>query len=819
MAADDAPTEGGLRLRSARVYLTLAVVTAATLFVEIVITRVFSLTLWYHFGFVAISLAMMGMAGGAMCVYLRRERYTAERSIAEMARLTVLFAVSVTAAYIMNLGIAFTPSFHPASLVSLVLIVGSWGVPFFLSGMVVSIALTRVPLPVGKLYAADLVGAAAGCLAVQPALAHFGPPASLAGAGVLLILAARYAARAAGQDPSEPALRSNGALVTLAAFALVAGAYPGLFEPKWCKGKWDHPYEKSFWNAISRVAIWAPEVKDDLEDGSRAPMSQYPPVTVRAAETDAFIKTWFVGYNGKPEDFGWVAWRLTNIANHLRTGRMAVIGSGGGIDVQAALVMGQQQVTGIELNPVLNALLRQDYAAFTGDIAHDPRVRLVTDEARNWIERSGEKFDVIQTSFIDTQAATAAGAFALAENTLYTDEAWSTYLRHLTPHGLFGVIRWHWYADPMETYRLVTLARAAVGRAGADDPGRCVAVLAEGLGGDLGKCMVLVSPSALSDADCRKLDELCRTYGFELLYSPTSPKEPYASLLDPQRGPQWESSYHLNIAPPTDDQAYFFFMVRLRDMLSPHRFRQIWSSTAWPLHMCVLAMFTLLFLGVSLAAGAVALTLVPLYRREGRGLWRRGDLSGALYFAAIGVGFMLVEMGVMQRTGIALGHPLYGLQVTLFSLLLGSGVGSLLSASLKGSLRRQARGLLLATAAMATGIALAVGPVCVRLAGAPQMTRLVTVGALVAVVGLFMGTAFPVGLTVARVRGREDILPWLWGVNGVCSVLGAFAGTAVGIVAGAQATMLAGAVAYVLANVALWRQTAGLEEAPVDADG
>jgi hypothetical protein len=799
-------------LHARATYLALAVVTAVTIFVETVITRVFSLTLWYHFGFVAVSLAMLGMGAGAMWVYLRRAEYDARHCLAHMCRLMVWFGVTIVGAYVLNLGICFTPSFQPAAMVGLLLIVSFWAVPFLLSGMIVSIALTRTELPVGKLYAVDLIGAAVGCLAVQPALAWAGPPAGLAASAVAVLLAAWVLRRDIQWPASAPAPRLMAPIILTVLFLLVCAARPGLFAPRWVKGRWDHAYDKSLWNAISRVSVWPEETPDKLFGwgfGNKFPADKYPAVPYRVAETDAFIHTWLIKYDGNPERYSYVNYDVVNFGYRLRTGgSAAIIGSGGGLDVLAALVMGQREVYGIELNPILNDLLRGDYADFTGRIAYDPRVKFITAEARNWIEQSGRQFDVIQTTFIDTQAATAAGAFALAENTLYTTEAWRAYMRHLTPTGIFTISRWHWNRDPMESYRLTTLARSALQSSGQTEPGRCVAILANIEDEELRKVTLALSPSPLSPEDCRKVRQVADECGFEVLYSPTERNEPYAQLLDPARAGEFERQYHYNITPPSDDKPYFFFMVRPRDLIAPHKFRQIWLNTHFPMHMSVLAVFTFLFLGSALTAGAIGLTLAPLYMREGKGTWRRGDLAAAGYFAAIGVAFMLVEMGIMQRTGIALGHPLYGLQVTLVSLLLGSGIGSLLSSLLGGSLQVRARTLMVLLGCATTVTALSVGPLASALGGAPQIVRLLAVGGLVFLVGLFMGTAFPMGLSVARERGREDVLPWLWGLNGVCSVIGAFAATVLGILLGARVTTLTGAGVYWLACLIMWALTA-----------
>lgn len=239
-----------------------------------------------------------------------------------------------------------------------------------------------------------------------------------------------------------------------------------------------------------------------------------------------------------------------------------------------------------------------------------------------------------------------------------------------------------------------------------------------------------------------------------------------------------------------------------------------------PQYANMVAVFVLGVLGLALLIAAAALTVAPLCLREGRGVWQPGDWALTLFFAAIGLGFIMVEMAVIQRTGIMLGHPVYGLQVTLFSLLLGSGLGSLLSSRLPGPQYARARFLLLGAVVATGAVAAAAAPLASGLRAAPQAWRIGCVALVVLAAGLFMGTPFPTGLEVARASGREQLLPWLWGVNGVCSVLGAFLATVGGIFIGARITGLSGAGFYAIAYLAIsWYTRSHARDRPLRASG
>jgi hypothetical protein len=799
-------------MNSRKAYVLLFVVTAATVFVEIILTRIFSVVLWYHFAFAAISLAMLGMAGGAMYVYLHRNYYSPDNSLTAMGRLSAYFAATLVVSYLLSLGVAFTMDFHPVAVISLLLIVGLWGIPFFLSGMIVALALTRTPFPVGRLYTADLVGAALGCLLVQPALTLLGPPAALGAAALALLLAGRWAA---------PPRRAWGAATGaggLAVFIVICLAAPQLFSPRWVKGMWEPPSEKMFWNAYSRVAVFPPELRDPgfggvgllgWGMGNKLPTQGFPKVYTRYENVDANSATWITQFDGDLSKHGYLAYDVVNAGYHLRRqGDVAIVGVGGGRDVLCALMMGGRRVTGIELNEVFINLLKEDFAEFSGGIARHPRVQLVAAEARNWLERTPERFDLIQISLIDTWAATASGAYALSENTIYTIEAWRTFLSRLKPQGILSVSRWYRPGAPAEAYRLTALAQEALTADGRKDPQKCVAVVAnlrEASSIMPGIATVLVSPDPLNAEDCRKLDETAQKCGFAVLYSPSHPAQPFLTILNPAASHEWQESYSFDVSSPTDNRPFFFFIVRPGDLFKFWNWQDIWATAEASGHTFnYVAILILGLLGLALVIAALAITILPLYLREGRQVWLPEDKTPALYFAAIGLAFMLVEISVMQRTGIILGHPVYGLVVTLFSLLLGSGVGSLLSSELPGRMRDKARLFLLGAVGATLIVILALPGIADLLRAAPQPVRIAAVAALVFIVGLFMGTPFPLGLDAARARGRENLLPWLWGVNGVCSVLGAFIATVSSIFTGAMLTGLLGVAAYLAACVALW---------------
>ena len=187
---------------------------------------------------------------------------------------------------------------------------------------------------------------------------------------------------------------------------------------------------------------------------------------------DATAGTVMTAYDGDPQTVEHLKYDLTNLVHYLRGGKVLVIGAGGGRDILSALAFGQESVVAVEMNGATLGVAYDEFADYTGNLADDPRVTLVHDEARSWLARTETSFDVIQLSLTDTWAATAAGAFVLAENSLYTVEAWRLLLGRLTDAGVATCSRWYFQERPGEIYRLVALAARALADLGVEDPRR-----------------------------------------------------------------------------------------------------------------------------------------------------------------------------------------------------------------------------------------------------------------------------------------------------------------------------------------------------------
>jgi hypothetical protein len=799
-----------------RTYAGVFLVTLATLMYEVLLTRIFSVTMWYHYAFMAISVALFGMTVGALAVYVLPSRFPRERVAQHLAWSALLFAAAIVASFTVHVNIpihsgryALTGVLVPTYIVT--------AVPFALSGVCVSLALTRFPTQVSTLYAVDLAGAAAGCLLLIPLLnVTDGPTAVI----VVAALAATGAVLFAAETPSLRLKRT--ALSSAIVLAVLAGAngvlathQSALLRLTWVKGERELPplYEK--WNSFSRITVTGtPAVASPpfgwglstaLPEGSTIPQL--------GLTIDAGALTVITRFDGNLQQLKYLMYDVTNIAHYIRReAKVLVVGAGGGRDILSALVFKQKTIVAVDLNKDILDAVNGRFGRFSGHLDRNPRVAFVNDEARSYIARTPTRYDIIQVSLVDTAAATAAGAYVLAENSLYTVESWTLLLERLNPDGVLTVSRWFVGTRPGEMYRVTALAAAALERLGVTHPrDHLVIVRAPFLpgAGTFAAATILVSKAPFSASDLATLTDVTRRLRFDLVLSPQSSSDPiFAALASGQLPERIAGALPVNLTPPTDDSPFFFNMLRLRDVFT----QSLWAQgTEYFNSEAVFILGLLLLLVTVLTLTCIAGPLLLL----GRQTAGTGFPSLLVYFAGIGVGFMMVEISQMQRLTIFLGHPTYGLSVVLFALLVSSGAGSLSTqrvSPLGPAHATVMRMSLLLGALCAFGAATPWALDLFR--GAPTPQRILVAVLLLFPIGLFMGMAFPLGMKVASVK-NGDATPWLWGINGATSVCASVLAVAVSMSAGISASYWSGVACYVVASAALTWASRRAESRPM----
>jgi hypothetical protein len=776
-----------------RLFSGVALVTCSTLLLEILLTRIFSYTLYYHFAFLVISLALFGLGVSGVVLYVRADRYPREKLEEQLAHHAKRFALwtIVALVYVLYHGVTgkfdlfHKPQFTAQTFFELAMMYGVAAVPLYYSGMVVSLAITHLRERIGELYFFDLAGASLGCLLAGPLLSSLGAEnavlvcAAMA-SGAALIFQPRPAP---GKWPVRSALLTLGLLLALGLNLLRPTLRVGSFKE----------VDESFvtfakWNSFSRVVV---EERPD-----RRP----------AMYIDAMAKTEMhsaLELQGEPagDEYG----DASSLVYAIRSGRkVLIIGPGGGTDVVAAL-RAKNSVIGVEINPIVaRDVMQHAFAAQTAGLYLRPDVRIVVDEGRSFVHRDPGRYDVIQATLVDTWAATASGAFALTENYLYTVEAFEDYLAHLKPDGILSFTRWCIPPD-MECIRVVTLAREALRRAGIPNADRHVFMAWKNT---IGTVLVRRTPFPQEEVD--GLLQGAETRGMQPLYVPGQARDDTLAKLVRAPDPQPViDAFPSDISPVYDDRPFFFYGVRPRELLSAALDFDWLMINSFSVAV-LLALFAIVGLLV------VAFIVVPLfvYRRDALRVRPWSKLRDLSFFVAIGIGFIVVEVVLLQRFGLFLGHPSYSLVVVLFSLLLAGGVGSMLSERIPQEHRRLG---LLGAAGAVVGIVVAYVFLLPwafdQWIGAQLPARVGVAVLFTALPGLAMGMMLPTGVRLVSTR-HPELVPWGWGLNGAASVFGSVGATLVAMNLGSRAALLAGAIFYALALVAGFRKPAEPVPAP-----
>ncbi|MFZ0961272.1 MAG: hypothetical protein WAO35_10235 [Terriglobia bacterium] len=802
----------------ARTYAGVFMVTLVTLMYEILLTRIFSVTMWYHFAFMAISIAMFGMTVGGIIVYLHPAYSRQDQAVYQMGRSSFLFAVWIVIGILTHLFVPFYSGISLKGLASMVVTFASLSAAFVYSGICVCLALTKFPRQVSRIYAVDLAGAATGCVFL---ICVFKLTDGLSAVFVAALLAALASILFASQGRHERFHRTALLFSALLGALLIANTIAArrgrpVVDLIWVKGEVEPTplYEK--WNSFSRLTVLGyPHTRmSPITEGTS---STYPTGTTVSAlplMIDASAETTLTSFTGDLTTVTYLKYDVKEIVHYVRrNSNVLIIGAGGGRDILAALAFDQKSIRAVEMNQDILATVNGRFGDYTGHLDRNPRVTFVNDEARSYLARSKERFDIIQASFIDTWAATAAGAFSLTENGLYTVEAWKLFLSRLTPGGVVSFSRWFIEGRPEEAYRLTSLAAATLVRLGISNPRQHIILVRNAWeeitsGFTIGATTVLISVAPFSETDIDKVEAVSRQMKFTIVLSPRVAADPnFATLASGHDFEKVMTRVRSDVSPPTDNRPFFFQMGRFRDMFRPSRSALGLSMVpdAAPLLGAMLLVIAIL----------TALCIVlPLWAADNK-LALRTAWPHVLYFAAIGLGFMLIEVSQMQRLIIFLGHPTYALSVVLFTLLLSSGLGSYTTQSTgRRCLPREGAVRIGALVVVLCAFGIFTQRTLVAFQGAVTPTRILVGVGILFPLGFLMGMAFPLGMVSAS--GHDvTMTPWLWGINGATSVCASVLAVVISLYAGISAAFWTGMVCYAFSWIAfLWSSRGTNERLP-----
>lgn len=755
--------------------------TLATLILELSLTRIFSVVFYYHLAFLAISIALFGLGAGGVFSYVvagwRGNIYFKLGTLAVLNSIAVVFSL----VYLLT---------RPGELNNrtLAAVYFATALPFFFSGTIVSLAVSEAIQRVDRVYFFDLLGAAAGCLALVPLLNYFGGPNTVLAASVLFAVSAAIWYNLAGTQ------RGRVGAVALALAFVVLIVYNGKqhsVDIRYAKGR---PLPKELfvqWNSFSRIGL----VHDNVLGAG----------LIIDADASTGVAGFDLDHLATHEKFN-LLYQGPGFPYLLRpAAKTLIIGPGGGWDVTRALASGSKDVTAVEINPIIaNTVMRDKFRKLSRDLYFRPEVHIHVEDGRSFVRRSQDKYQVLQATLVDTWASTAAGAFALSENNLYTTDAFRDYLNHLTDDGLMVFTRWG-FDPPRESLRLISLAMDALADLGETQPWKHVIVVredAKNLAGWGAQDTVVIFRKPISADDITRTRFALSHGQLQLVYLPgEQPVNPFGQLLRSPDPEKFWATYAYDVSPIDDDRPFFFYTVQSGDVWK--FVRQIKDAADYKVNKAVPLLFDLM--AVSLVATIIVLALPPLLLGT-RLPVEKGMRGFLLYFVCLGAGYIMIQVALIQKFVLFLGHPTYALTVIIFSMLISSGLGSFYSRRLiQDSDRGRLSVALLAVAATVSVLAFVAAPVSEFGVGWPLPLKMFVTVCLIAPAGFLMGIPFPTGLTRLEARFPQAVR-WAWALNAAASVLGSATAIFLAIYIGLRATVLVGAGLYLCALLVLLLQ-------------
>jgi len=762
------------------------------LVLEIALTRIFSAAIWYHFAFVAVSVALIGLGASGLVVHYRlkkiKENWADNLTIASSIGIVFVLPLSLFVMHVLASDITYLPLFMLL-----------FSVPFFFVGIIISAAFSAFAHVAGKLYASDLIGASLGALSVVALLSIFGGEGTLLLVGVISAVCAIVFSAA---SKNKKKILISLAIITFALILLVVNETSQTFSiptdsraqkdlPIFLRENPDTEIVKTQWNSFSRIDV-VEGPTNNCDSSTLDPIFGQPQCASEGIVAKIFIDggagtniiSWDGSANSRQELSSWMQYLPFTMMDDPKT---LIIGSGGGRDVIAAITSGNTDVTTVEINPMIVDTVKR-YGEKAGNLYTHPYVNANVDEGRSFVSRSIDKYDIIYIPFVDTWASVSSGGLGVSENFLYTIEGFQEYYDHLTDTGKIVTIRWL-----IDTPRFVSTFVTLLENNGVsqnDAYKHIIIVSSESIEEDPSVTMSIFSKEPFTDNEIKFFTDAFSTNGYKPMLIPGQVMvEPYAELLNEEITlEQFYAMFPTKAYPVTDDSPYFLSFEK-----------------PFPL-----ILEQLLYLSIGIAGFFLILPYIWLKRSRDIDVKNNSTLttkSVVLYFAALGFGFILIELALLQKLILFLGNPTMTFALLLFTILLSSGIGSLVSAKM---IKLNTKNLVLAISGiigMGLFYVVLLTPLIHTAIAEPFVLKAVMSIGVLFPIGFLMGMPMPTGMRLVKSH-VPTFIPWMWAINGGFSVLGAILTVILSIVYGGSYAMVIGISAYLIAlGISLtWRR-------------
>ena len=783
-----------------RLFFATSLISAAAIAYEILLMRMLSIVQWHHFAYMIISLALLGYGASGTFIAISK-RLLQPRFEFFFSVSGLLFSVTMVVCFVLGQRVPFNALeivWNPRQFIYLAVTYLVFFIPFFFAACCVGLAFTCRRSCINRIYFFDLLGAGLGAVLIVVLLFLL----SVQHALIMLAILALTASALMGMDST--ARKSLVVMQVVCLAALLFGLPQNWLEMRVSEYKGLNQAMQVVDSNVLSVSssplglltvVESPRIPFRYAPGLSTNTSFEPPEQL-AVFSDGDSMSAITRFDGNLEPLGYMGDVTAALPYALLDAPyVLILGAGGGADVLLALYNGAGNIDAVELNPQITNLLTDTYADFVGHLYDDERITVHTQEARGFVARSKDQYDLIQVAMLDSFAASGSGVQALNESYLYTVEAIQEYLEHTAPGGMLAITRWL-KLPPRDNLKLVATAVEALHRMGIAEPGRRLAMIRS-----WNTSTLLIKHGEFSADDIAVIREFSRAHSFDTSYYPSMPASAANrfNLLDQaflydgvtallgENGDDFVARYKFHIAPATDDKPYFFHFFKWSALPEVMALRKRGGASLieWG-YLILIATI------VQAAIAGIILILLPLSLIKRSWPSGLGTRMGS-YFFLLGLAFLFVEIAFIQKFILFLSHPLYAVAVVLSGFLVFAGFGSAYSGQLAHRAERNGRSPVSIAAAGIAAISLvymALLPVLFhQLMGIADSIKMVLSVFLIAPLAFCMGMPFPIGLNRVA-NSAPDFIPWAWGINGFASVLSASLATLLAIEFGFTAVVL-----------------------------
>ncbi|MDH5604077.1 MAG: class I SAM-dependent methyltransferase [Cyclobacteriaceae bacterium] len=751
-------------------YLAIFFISAATLLLELSLTRILSIAFYYHFGFLVISTALLGFGISGTAISMLKAKIDTLDQEKLLFWLSIGFSLSAVASYLLCQTIGFNP-FQIFDSTSQLFLFPVYNIilaaPFFFTGLIIALLFTYSPDTISKLYAWDLLGAGLGCGLTTLILPLVG------GVGAIFIVAFLGFITAFCFSGKIKAPMKYAPLLVGLAFLFFAPIAENSFPITVTEGKSGEDTQNapiySRWNSMSKIEVFE---MGPGERGSRYPDSlrliRFDEGTAATEILDlrpdasTYLQNWREKATLKDSARILTSSAFVNKAHP----KVFIIGSGGGEEVFASLVFNASKIDAVEINPLINEIVTRDMADFAGHLQDQKGVTFHTEDARTFINKSNEIYDVIISIHTISKAAIASGAMSLAEDYVLTKDAFEQYWNHLSPEGTLFFTR-----PDVDIPKFATTLRTIMDEHGVKDPENHFFVFKGGF---------VFKKSAFSIDDINKMERL-RGFASDsvlreknLVYSPFDfeADNVIRSILTTDDLTALYQDFDYKIEPATDDQPFF-----------SHKFR--WSKLSWDsfintfqtkdnlwgnLELKPIAEYVLIVILLQTILVAGIMILLPLFTRSKSNFSKRKSIPILLYFSGLGLGFIMIEMALLQKYQLYIGQPIYTYAIILGSILIASGLGSYYSKIMTTRYANPVNRIIPLIILLLLLYYFFIPVLFHATLYLSLELRLLIAAVSIFPLGFMLGMPFPTGL--AHLGSSTQIIPWAWGVNSFFTVIG-----------------------------------------------